>query len=146
MKKITGFFNWILFTRKGNISLWLSIVLLAASMCIILNITSFRLVGLLPPCMLNTLFGIRCAGCGGTRCIQALFSGKIFVALFYNPLLVISIIALLVLFVRFIVGSLKKNYIAPSYSIKPWVAISIGAVFVLFMIIRNFDFYQIFFY
>ena len=115
-------------------------------MCFLLNVLDFRLVGIMPPCTLNTLFGIRCAGCGGTRCIQALLSGKPLIALFYNPFLVIAIILLAVLFIKFVVCSLKKNYVAPTYSVKPWVAIVIAVVAVGYTIIRNLDFYKHFFY
>lgn len=50
---------------------------------------SFVLRDKLPqiPCMLLTLFGIYCPGCGGTRAIAALLEGKFLLALWYHPLI-----------------------------------------------------------
>ncbi|MBQ6570465.1 MAG: DUF2752 domain-containing protein [Clostridia bacterium] len=146
MKKETNFFKWLLFSRKGNITVWLSAVLLAAMPGLIINLAHFHLVGILPPCPLNTLFGIRCAGCGGTRCVQSMLSGNLLFALYYNPIVLLGTVSLAIYFGWFVFNSLKKNYTPPKYDLKTWQGIAIAAVLVGFMIIRNFDFYKHFFY
>lgn len=39
------------------------------------------------PCLMLTVFGIYCPGCGGTRALEALMHGKIITALWYHPLI-----------------------------------------------------------
>lgn len=48
----------------------------------------FVLSDLLPqfPCVLYTLFGIYCPGCGGTRAFRALLRGRFLLSLWYHPL------------------------------------------------------------
>lgn len=52
-----------------------------------------------PPCPSYSLFGIHCAGCGATRSLHALLHGNVAQALAYNPLFVLVLPFLLVLFV-----------------------------------------------
>lgn len=40
----------------------------------------------LPPCVLNTYFGLYCPGCGGTRAFVSLLHGHILQSLWYHPL------------------------------------------------------------
>lgn len=46
-----------------------------------LNLDKFLL-----PCILYTLTGVYCPGCGGTRAVQFLFQGHLLKALIYHPL------------------------------------------------------------
>lgn len=52
---------------------------------IFLRITGMRLSQLLGSCVLHTLTGLYCPGCGGTRAMQALFSGDLIEAFVYHP-------------------------------------------------------------
>lgn len=45
-------------------------------------------IGGLPPCMLHSTTGLYCPGCGGTRAVYALLEGRLFLSLFYHPLVV----------------------------------------------------------
>lgn len=38
------------------------------------------------PCMLNQLTGLYCPGCGGTRALRYLLSGRLLKSLYYNPI------------------------------------------------------------
>lgn len=38
------------------------------------------------PCVMDFFFGIYCPGCGGTRAVKALLGGKVFLSLWYHPL------------------------------------------------------------
>lgn len=43
---------------------------------------------LLPiPCFFNTILGIYCPGCGGTRALSALLHGNILLSIWYHPLI-----------------------------------------------------------
>lgn len=39
-----------------------------------------------PPCILHSLTGYYCPGCGGTRAVKALLHGHIFTSLYYHPI------------------------------------------------------------
>ncbi|MEM7601038.1 MAG: DUF2752 domain-containing protein, partial [Verrucomicrobiota bacterium] len=47
----------------------------------------------LPECGFKSLTGVPCAGCGGTRSMQALSSGKIGAAVSFHPLFALSALA-----------------------------------------------------
>lgn len=42
------------------------------------------------PCMLHTLTGAYCPGCGGTRAVYALLNGKIIISFLYHPIVLYS--------------------------------------------------------
>lgn len=39
------------------------------------------------PCLMSTVMGLYCPGCGGTRAVTALLRGQIFLAAWYHPLI-----------------------------------------------------------
>lgn len=49
----------------------------------------FALQGRVPamPCFFDTVLGIYCPGCGGTRALTALAEGKLLLSLWYHPLI-----------------------------------------------------------
>lgn len=53
-----------------------------------------------PPCLLHSLTGLFCPGCGATRAVHYLLHGEIGAALAMNPLFVISLPLVFVLFAR----------------------------------------------
>lgn len=46
-----------------------------------------------PPCGFRSAFGIPCVGCGGTRAMKSLASGRFLEAVSYNPAVVLGISA-----------------------------------------------------
>lgn len=44
------------------------------------------------PCFFETVFGIYCPGCGGTRALYALLHGRIFQSLWYHPLIPYAVV------------------------------------------------------
>lgn len=52
----------------------------------------FFLRGRLPqlPCILSTVIGLYCPGCGGTRALEALVHGRILLSVWYHPLILYS--------------------------------------------------------
>ena len=66
---------------------------------IIIGIIVFALyrAGVLPvihvaPCMIHSMTGYYCPGCGGTRATYALLHGKIITSLYYHPIVVYGVV------------------------------------------------------
>lgn len=49
------------------------------------EIFSFSLSGIPLPCLIHSLFGWYCPGCGGTRAVMSLMKGEILQSIIYNP-------------------------------------------------------------
>ncbi|NLT70547.1 MAG: DUF2752 domain-containing protein [Verrucomicrobiaceae bacterium] len=66
-----------------------------------------------PPCGFQSAFGIPCVGCGGTRSMQALASGRIGAAVAFNPGVILGILASVIWlfsgFFRFFRGSAPRS-------------------------------------
>ncbi len=98
------------------------------------------------PCLLLTLTGLRCPLCGGTRCVRALAELDIAGAFYYNPMVVLTGVVCLYIFVRLVISCFGKDYkpYAPRVGEKGMYIIL--AAYLLFFIIRNLPFYQMYFY
>lgn len=72
----------------------------AAGAAAIVRQKGIHLSGQLLPCMLYTLTGIPCPGCGGTRAVDYLFQGRILDSLLAHPLVIY-----MVLFYLYFLGS-----------------------------------------
>ncbi len=46
----------------------------------------------LPKCILWSVLGLYCPGCGGTRAVEALFSGQLLQSLWYHPLVLYTVV------------------------------------------------------
>lgn len=90
------------------------------------------------PCVTYRMTGLYCPGCGDTRALHALLHGHILQAFDYNLLLPIIV---LVLAWYYLVGLTtlirKKRVMWIPQSLPLWAAITIGAVVVLFTVLRN---------
>ncbi len=88
-------------------------------------------------CMVRALTGRYCPGCGGTRALHALFHLDIRAALGYNlfltPLLPVVAYIVLAELVHMIAG----RYVLRQIPLNPWVVACIGALFLLFGVLRN---------
>ena len=62
-------------------------------------------------CSMKVLFGIPCPGCGGTRAIICLFSGRMFSALCYNAFAVYATVLYLIFFITQTLKYLTKGRI-----------------------------------
>lgn len=85
-------------------------------------------------CLLKELFGIQCAGCGGSRMIMSVFRLEFYQAFRYNPGMFILLIVgiLYVLYNVFLKLSGRQLYIPKT---KCYVFISILLCF--YMVLRN---------
>ena len=62
-------------------------------------------------CLLQNFFGIPCLGCGGTRAVINLLSGRIMTAIYYNAFVVYCFIIYLCFFISFTFKKImKKEY------------------------------------
>lgn len=55
---------------------------------VLIKITGIRLNQILLPCLFNTLTGIYCPGCGGTRALAAMLQGNLADSLHYHPVVI----------------------------------------------------------
>lgn len=45
-----------------------------------------------PPCVVDSLLGVYCPGCGGTRAMYALLHGQLLQSLWYHPLVLYTVV------------------------------------------------------
>ena len=85
-------------------------------------------------CGFKNLFGIDCAGCGGTRMFIALFKLDFYQAFRYNPF-IFSLIILGIIYAVYaiVMKLLKKKFYVPSIK---WLYVLLIAA-VIFMVLRN---------
>lgn len=85
-------------------------------------------------CGFKNLFGIHCAGCGGTRMFMALFRLEFYQAFRYNPyIFILLILGILYGIYIIIMKILKKKICIPNIK---WLYVFL-VIAVLFMILRN---------
>ena len=127
--------------KQKNLEDWLYVI----SLCtLVLGVAGayiyFKLLSLpnapIFPCVLWSVFGLYCPGCGGTRAVAALLQGDILKSLWYHPLVLYTV----VLFGGFVLTQTLARMHVPK--IKGWRFHAwqlYGAVVILFlnMIIKN---------
>lgn len=80
---------------------------------------------LYPPCLLHSLTGLQCPGCGGTRALHQLLHGNVAEAFRLNALLFVAAAAAPVVALR------------PSLATRPWFAWTALALLLMWGIARN---------
>lgn len=63
----------------------------------------------LPPCLFHHLTGYYCPGCGGTRAVIALLHGRLFLSMYYHPLVPYTAAIYLVFMVTQTVGRIRRQ-------------------------------------
>lgn len=63
-----------------------ALVLIACLLWMLYRLIPISLGKFLLPCVVNSIFGLYCPGCGGTRAVSALFHGKFITSFIYHPL------------------------------------------------------------
>ena len=90
-------------------------------------------------CPFHELFGIWCAGCGGTRMLISFLHLDFYQSFRYNPLLFVLLIIGIIYFIFIVVHYIKKKeLIVPSTKA---LVILLGIV-ILYMILRNIDYFH----
>jgi hypothetical protein len=95
----------------------------------------------LPVCGLHAMTGLHCPGCGATRATHELLHGHLLSALRYNVLWIVAMplaVYLAVSEVRVLSGS---RSLPGNLASKPWVYVALGAIAMLFFVLRNLPFH-----
>lgn len=94
-------------------------------------------IKLIPRCYIFENFNILCPSCGSTRCVINFLQGNIFLAFYYNPIICITIIYLIIVnFIYCINNITNRNILICIY--PRWYYIIIWAfILIILAIIRN---------
>ncbi len=90
---------------------------------------------LMPECPTKMLTGLDCPFCGGLRMVRSLLTGHWTAAAHDNLLLLACLPVVLVLWVRWLVGSLRGA--PPSFHLGKRAGLAIVGVAVVFTVVRN---------
>ena len=85
---------------------------------IIFTIVKSGIYQIMPKCIINSLFGIQCPSCGGTRCIVNLALGNFEQSFYYNQIFFITIIYLFFVNIIYIINSFRKKEILTFFILK----------------------------
>ena len=80
--------------------------------------TNIQLSKYLFPCVLHSLTGLYCPGCGGTRAITALLHGQILNSFLYHPVVLYSAGLFLRIFVVSGLGAVKNGHFSCSKKLR----------------------------
>jgi hypothetical protein len=86
---------------------------------------------LMPPCIFRLLTGIPCLTCGGTHCAAALSQLDLAAAFLANPLIMLSLTALLLFSLLYLSGVLLKKRLQITLSPFEKQGIRISAIFLV---------------
>ncbi|MBD2757963.1 DUF2752 domain-containing protein [Yimella sp. cx-573] len=102
---------------------------------VLLHLVDPREPGNYPTCPLLAATGLYCPGCGAMRASASLTDGDIGAAMSFNPLAVLAIAALTVIFVRWTVRMWTGR---PKLTItRPWVTTALLVLVLTFWVARN---------
>lgn len=91
---------------------------------------------LMPPCRFHALTGLLCPGCGNTRAVREILSLHFLTALRYNVTIPLLLAAALALYLQYVISAwIKPVRIMPR---NIWFYAVIGAMFVIYCVLRNF--------
>ena len=133
--------------KAGSRIIGFGLPLLFAAAALLLHVTGFSPVGILPPCAFLILTGgYRCPGCGATRMMTALFRGDLATAWYYHPLLTILVPAGLVWLLWLGLRTFRKDSRPVSLHAQSLWWLMVPAVLVLFWVVRNTAWYRQWFF
>lgn len=90
----------------------------------------------IPPCIFHYITGLYCPGCGGTRAVIALLSGKVFLSFILHPIVIYIVIFFLVFLCRFI-KSIIYNEKKTAILLPSWVYCGALGVVVINFLLKN---------
>lgn len=105
----------------------------------------FDLTGRLPVCYYK-LLGLHCFGCGGTRALQYFMRGNIRAAMYYNPFVILSVIAAVLFLLYIFIRALRKNFKPLGTKLLMRMLWIISITVIVATVFRNLEIYQRFFY
>lgn len=110
----------------------LAIIIVAVILLNTVNITKYTIA-----CWFYQATGLQCPSCGGTRCIVNIFQGNFKEAFFLHPIYFITVVYLLIVNIIYIININRKEKIAKWIYPKPWYAIVLAVILVVYGFLRN---------
>ena len=110
----------------------LAIIIFAVILVNTVNITQYTI-----GCWFYQATGLQCPSCGGTRCIINIFQGNFKEAFFLHPIYFITVVYLLIVNIIYIINIDRKEKIAKWIYPKPWYAIVLAVILVVYGFLRN---------
>lgn len=110
----------------------LAIVIIAVILVNTLDITRYTI-----GCGFYQATGLQCPSCGGTRCVINIFQGNFKEAFFLHPIYFITVVYLLIVNIIYIINIDRKEKIAKWLYPKPWYAIVLAVILIVYGFLRN---------
>lgn len=110
----------------------LAIVIFAVILVNTVNITQYTI-----GCWFYQATGLQCPSCGGTRCVINIFQGNFKEAFFLHPIYFITVVYLLIVNIIYIINIDRKEKIAKWIYPKPWYAIVLAVILIVYGFLRN---------
>lgn len=110
----------------------LAIIIFAVILVNTVNITQYTI-----GCWFYQATGLQCPSCGGTRCIINIFQGNFKEAFFLHPIYFITVVYLLIVNIIYIINIYRKEKKAKWIYHKPWYAIVLAIILVVYGFLRN---------
>ncbi|MBP3256225.1 MAG: DUF2752 domain-containing protein [Clostridia bacterium] len=123
---------------KKKIKLMIKVeLLIVVLLLIVFMVVKTGLVYLMPPCIINSTFGILCPSCQGTRCVMNFVHGNFLESFLYHPIFFITIIYLFLVNILFIVNSFRKKEILTFLYPKTKFWLGYTVIILIFTVCRN---------
>lgn len=110
----------------------LAIIIFAVILVNTVNITQYTI-----GCWFYQATGLQCPSCGGTRCIINIVQGNFKEAFFLHPIYFITVVYLLIVNIIYIINIDRKEKIAKWIYPKPWYAIVLAVILIVYGFLRN---------
>lgn len=110
----------------------LAIIIFAVILVNTVNITQYTI-----GCWFYQATGLQCPSCGGTRCVINIFQGNFKEAFFLHPIYFITVVYLLIVNIIYIINIDRKEKIAKWIYPKPWYAIVLAVILIVYGFLRN---------
>lgn len=138
----------LFYTRTGNRWLVLLTLLSGAGLLALSATGGIRyIVRLFPPCIIRTVTGFLCPGCGVTRATLALLRLEPIEAFRYNPSYTVFLLVAAIWFIWFAANAFSKRYKQPFASKwYPIAGVMLLIVSIGFCILRNLPWFPMWFY
>jgi hypothetical protein len=125
--------------QGGHLTRWLcaagAVGLTAGGMAFLYNVNPNDAVNPYPRCLLKSMTGIDCPGCGGTRAVYSLLHGDVAGAADHNILVFIVLPLMAYLMARFVLARFDVKLPVPRMT--RGMAWGLVAVTLLFSVVRN---------
>lgn len=124
------------YNLKKRIFIYMLPLISVVAIFIIKSLYVKYIVSLHMPCFFHLATGYWCPGCGGTRSMLAFFQGHIIKSLQYNPIVVIAVIILILVYIQlFLKAHGSKKRVLPKDD--KYIVILV-IIMLIYYLLRNF--------